>query len=75
MKTNYQSSYDLLRGRFRFQGEPLWFRLILVALLLGAFVIIIWLLPHWVLLFWLTGRARGAAATPFRHIPSKWNNS
>jgi hypothetical protein len=43
--------------------------------LLGTFVIIIWLFPHWVLPFWLTGRARGTVATLLRHFLSKWHKS
>jgi hypothetical protein len=73
MKTKHYSSYDLFRGRFRFRDEPLWFRLVLVALLLGTLVTVIWLLPHWVPPVWLIGKVHGAAAAVLRRLLSKCN--
>jgi len=43
------SVYDLLKGRFRFTDEPLWFRMIIYSITALFFIGMVWTLQKWAL--------------------------
>ena len=43
------SIYEFLKVKVSFTSEPLWFRLVVIALALGFYIALIWALQKWAL--------------------------